>query len=118
MPGKCHASNIMHKYPVEFIMDEKPLYPLFSVCMYVYGGRGWGRGGTVVTNDWYIIRRNKNEIFYKVFVVFISFISPILRINEANHNRLVISAAPSISHPTNGKGTYCFGANPNDRHRS
>ena len=83
------------------------------VCVCVYGGRG-------VTNDWCIIHRNKDEILDKVFVVFISFISPILYkiIKEAKHNRLVISAPPSIRQPTNGKGTYCFGANPNDRHRS
>ena len=40
------------------MMDEKPLSPLFSVsaCVYV----GGGGGGTVVTNDWCIIHRNKD----------------------------------------------------------
>ena len=74
----------------------------------------------MVTNGRCIIHRNKDEILDKVFVVFISFISPFLYkiIKEVKHNRLVISAPPSIRRPTNGKGTYCFDANPNDRHRS
>ena len=96
-------------------MDEKPLSPLFSVCVCVSMGV---RGG--VTNDWCIIHRNKDDIFDKVFVVFISFIPPILYkiIKEAKYNRLVISIPPAIRQPTNGKVTYCFGANPNDRYRS
>ena len=96
-------------------MDKKPLSPLFSVCVCVWGGGGGG-----YKNDWCTIHRIKDEILDKVFVVFISFISPILYkiIKEAKHNRLVISAPPSIRQPTNGKETYCFGANPNDRHRS
>ena len=87
--------------------------PRYSPFVCVVGGGGG------VTNDWCIIHSNK-EILDKVFVVFISFISPILYkiIREAKHNRHVISASPSIRQPTNGKGTYCFGANPNDRHRS
>ena len=77
-------------------------------------------GGALVTNDLCIIHRNKDEISDKVFAVFISFISLILYkiIKEAKHNRLIISAFPSIRRPTNGKGIYCFDANPNDRHRS
>ena len=101
------------------MIDENLLSPLFSVCVCVYG---WVRGGWggVVTNDWCIIHRNKDEILDKVFVVLISFISPILYkiIKEAKRNRLVISVPPSIRQSTNGKGTYCFGAIPNDRHRS
>ena len=87
-----------------------PRYSPF-VCVY---------GGGVVTNDWRIIHRNKDEILDKFFVAFISFISPVLYkiIKGTKHNRLVISAPPSIRQPTNGKGTNCFGANPNDRHRS
>ena len=98
-------------------MDEKPLSPLFSICVCVCGGGGERRG---VTNDWCIINSNKDGILDKVFMVFISFISPILYkiIKEAKHNRLVISASPSIRQPTNRRGTYCVGANPNDRHRS
>ena len=66
----------MHIYPVEFIIikraglclsagpgaviDEKPWSPLFSVCVCVCvcvcGGGG------LVTNDWCIIHRNKDEI--------------------------------------------------------
>ena len=85
------------------------------VCVCVYGGVGG-----LVTNDWCIIHRNKDEMLDKVFGVFISFISPILYkiIEEAKHNRLIISAPLSIRQPTNGKGTYCFSASPNDRHRS
>ena len=100
-------------------MDEKPLSPLFSLSLSL-SLCVWGGGGGGVTNDWCIIHRNISEILEKVFVVFISFISPILYkiIKEAKHNRLVISAPPSISQPTNGKGTYYFGANPNDRNRS
>ena len=76
--------------------------------------------GGLVTNDLCIIHRNKDEMLDKVFVFFLSFISPIMYkiIEEAKHNRLVISAPLSIRQPTNGKGTYCFSANPNDRHRS
>ena len=90
--------------------------PFVRVCM----GGGGGVGGGVVTNDWCIIHRDKDEILVKVFVVFISFISPILYkiFKEAKHNRLVISAPQSIRQPTNGKRTYCFGASSNDRHRS
>ena len=56
--------------------------------MVVGGGGGVGRGGAVVTNDWCIIHRNKDDILDKVFVVFISFISIILYkiIEEAKHN--------------------------------
>ena len=58
----------------------------------------YGGGGGLVTNDWCIIYRNEDEMLDKVFVVFISFISPILYkiIEEAKHNRLVISAPLSI----------------------
>ena len=48
-------------------MDEKPLSPLFSICVCVCGG------GEGVTNDWCIIHHNKNEMLDKVFVVFIPF---------------------------------------------
>ena len=73
--------------------------------------------GVYMHNDWCIIHLNKDEILDKIFVVFISFISQILYkiIEETQHNRLVIF----LPHPqpTNGKGTYCFGASPNYRHR-
>ena len=49
-----------------------PPYSPF-VCV---GGGGGGRRG--VTNDWCIIHSNKDELLDKVFVVFISFILPIL----------------------------------------
>ena len=63
-------------------------------------------GGGVVTNDWCIIYRNKDEILDKVFVFFISFVSPILYtiIKEAKHNRLVISAPHLSASPQMGKG--------------
>ena len=43
-------------------MDEKPLSPLFSVCVCVC----WEG----VTNDWCIIHRNKDEVLDKVFCGF------------------------------------------------
>ena len=45
-------------------MDEKPLSPLFSVCVCVCGG------GEGVTNDWCIIHRNTDEVLDKVFCGF------------------------------------------------
>ena len=76
------------------MMDEKPLSPLFPVGVCgggIGGGGGKGGGGAVVTNDWCIIHRNKDDILdnvFVVFVVFISFISIILYkiIEEAKHN--------------------------------
>ena len=50
------------------MMDEKPV-SRYSPCVCV------GGGGAVVTNDWCIIHRNKDEILDKVFLFFISFIN-------------------------------------------
>ena len=75
-----------------------PAVPRLCICV-------WGVGG-LVTNDWCIIHRNKDEMLDKVFVFFISFISPILYkiIKEANYNRLVISAPHLSASPQMRKG--------------
>ena len=64
-------------------MGEKPLSPLFCVC---------------------VIHRNKDEILDKVFVVFISFISPILYkiIKEAKHNMAEFLALLKSHHGVSG----------------
>ena len=78
-------------------MDEAVVPAILRLCVCM-GVGGWGG---VVSNDWCIIHPYKDEILDKVFVVFISFVSPILYkiIKEAKHNRLVISARPQM-----GKG--------------